>query len=151
MSEYLSTIGNSSIAIAICGRCSLKFAIVDLQPDPNSPGLMVCGTPSRMTGKGTWTGGTGCMDMYDPYRLPPHETEDITLEYPRPDTRLPIPPYISVAPGDPNWPPSQFPDDGLQAAQLPPTGVIPFIPGQPVYPPNALPGEATANGPYSGF
>jgi hypothetical protein len=135
MSLYLDTRGNSNVAIGICGRCSLKFPLVELHPDPNSPGLMVCGTPGHMTGKGTWSGGDGCADMFDPWRLPPRETEDISLEFPRPDTKLPIiPGYTTVAPGDSNWPPSQFPDDGLQSAQLPSTGVIPFIPGQPVIP-----------------
>ena len=57
MSLYLSTEGNASVAIGICGRCSMKFPIVELSPDPNSPGLMVCGTPGRMTGKGSWSGG----------------------------------------------------------------------------------------------
>jgi|HubBroStandDraft_2_1064218.scaffolds.fasta_scaffold662626_2 hypothetical protein len=119
MSVYLETIGNSNVAIGICGRCSLKFPLVDLHPDPNSPGLMVCGTPGRMTGKGTWAGGDGCADMLDPYRMPPRETECITLEYPRPDVPLQT---TSVAPGSAAWPPSSFPDDGLQAAQTPPTG-----------------------------
>ena len=122
MSLYLNTLGNSSVAIGICGRCSLKFPIVELSPDPNSPGLMVCGTPGQMTGRGSWIGGTGCADMLDPYRLPPRETEDITVRMPRPDTRLPSPGYVSVAPGDANWPASSFPDDGLGAAQLPTTG-----------------------------
>jgi hypothetical protein len=131
VSLYLSTEGNSVVAIGICGRCSMKCALVDLHPDPNSPGLMVCGTPGAMTGKGTWVGGSGCADMYDPWRLPPREVECITLEYPRPDVPLQT---VSVAPGDVNWPPSQFPDDGLQSAQKPSTGVIPFIPGQPVFP-----------------
>lgn len=119
MSLYLDTTGNSSVGIAICGRCSQKFPIVELSPDPNSPGLMVCADD---------------LDMIDPYRLPPRETEDITLLYPRPDVRLPLPGYVSVAPGDANWPPSQFPDNGLGAGQKPTTGVIPFIPGQPVIP-----------------
>jgi len=88
MSEYISTNGRSRLAIGICGRCSLKFALDDLSPDPNYPGLMVCGTPGQMTGKGSWSGGSGCSDMYDPYRLPPHETEDITLDMPRPDEPL---------------------------------------------------------------
>lgn len=88
MSEYLNTLGRTRLAIGICGRCSLKFALDDLSPDPNYPGLLVCGTPGAMTGQGTWIGGSGCSDMYDPYRLPPRETEDITLEMPRPDTLL---------------------------------------------------------------
>jgi hypothetical protein len=104
VSLYLDTSGNASVAIGICGRCSLKFAIGELMPDPNSPGLMVCRDD---------------MDDYDPWRLPPREVEDITLEYPRPDDPITT---TTVAPGDANWPPSQFPDDGLQAAQLPSTG-----------------------------
>jgi hypothetical protein len=119
MPVYLNTYGNSNLAIGICARCSMKFALVDLHPDPNYPGLMVCGTPGYMTGKGTWAGGSGCADMYDPYRLPPRETEDITLEYPRPDVKLVT---TSVAPGSAAWPPSSFPDDGLQSAQTPSTG-----------------------------
>lgn len=117
---YLDTRGNTRIAIAICGRCSLKFPIDDLHPDPNSPGLMVCGTPGAMTGKGTWVGGFGCADMYDPYRLPPAEVEDITLEYPRPDLPLIT---TTVAPGTPQWPTNQFPASGGQSgAQLPTNG-----------------------------
>lgn len=73
MSEYLSTWGNNRLAIGICGRCSLKFALDDLEPDVNYPGLLVCREDS---------------DWYDPYRLPPRETEDITLTMPRPDTPL---------------------------------------------------------------
>ncbi len=88
MGEYLSTWGRTRLAIGICGRCSLKFALDDLSPDPNYPGLMVCGTPGAVTGKGRWSGGWGCSDILDPYRLPPHETEDITLDMPRPDTPL---------------------------------------------------------------
>ncbi len=122
MPLYLDTRGNSSVAIGICGRCSVKFPIGELTEDPNAPGLLVCGRPAQMTGKGTWTGGYGCADMLDPYRLPPRETEDITIRMPRPDTKLPLPGYVTVAPGDPNWPPSSFPDDGLQANQLPSTG-----------------------------
>lgn len=130
---YLNTVGRNRLAIGICGRCSLKFALDDLSPDINYPGLMVCGTPGTVNGKGIWSGGNGCSDAIDPYRLPPHEVEDITLDMPRPDTLLPIPPYTSVAPGDPNWPTNTF-LGGDGAAQLPATGVIPFIPGQPVIP-----------------
>lgn len=91
MSAYLDTTGNSSLGIAICGRCSLKFPIGELQPDVNYPGLMVCRDDA---------------DDLDPYRLPARETEDITLEFPRPDDRLKT---ISVAPGDPGWPVNQLP------------------------------------------
>lgn len=104
MSLYIETIGNSVVSIGVCGRCGLKFPSVELEPDPNSPGLMVC---------------VDDKDEYDPWRLPPREVENITLEYPRPDVPLQT---VSVAPGSPAWPPSSFPDDGLQAAQLPATG-----------------------------
>jgi hypothetical protein len=119
MSLYLNTRGNSRLAIGICGRCSRKFPLDELSPDLNAPGLLVCGSPGAMTGKGTWVGGYGCADMLDPYRLPPHEVEMVTLLMPRPDTKLTT---TSVAPGSAAWPVSQFPDDGLQAAQQPSTG-----------------------------
>lgn len=76
MSEYLNTLGRSRLSVGICGRCSLKFALDDLAPDVNYPGLLVCKEDS---------------DDYDPYRLPPRETEDITLEFVRPDLPLLIP------------------------------------------------------------
>lgn len=118
---YLNTRGKSTLAIGICGRCSLKYPLADLHPDPNSPGLMVCGTPGSMTGKGRWAGGYGCADMLDPYRLPPPEVEDITLEYPRPDVDLF--PTTTVAPGTPAWPSKSFPASGGQSgAQLPTNG-----------------------------
>lgn len=88
MSMYINTVGRNRLAIGICGRCSLKFALDDLSPDINYPGLMVCGTPGTVNGKGSWSGGNGCSDALDPYRLPPHEVEDITLDMPRPDTPL---------------------------------------------------------------
>lgn len=66
----------------------MKFALDDLSPDINYPGLMVCGTPGSVNGKNNWSGGSGCSDAIDPYRLPPREVEDITLTMPRPDTPL---------------------------------------------------------------
>ena len=73
MPRFLDTRGNSSLGIAICGRCSRKFPIGELRSDPNYPGLMVCRDD---------------LDLYDPYRLPARGTEDITLTHPRPDTPL---------------------------------------------------------------
>ena len=86
MSYYLDTTGNASLAVAICGRCGLKFPIGDLESDPNSPGLRVCRDDR---------------DDYDPYRLPARETEDITLRYPRPDIPLT---GAAVEPNTPAWP-----------------------------------------------
>ena len=73
MPVYLSTRGRSTVAIAICGRCSRKFPYDELQPDPNYPGLRVCKDD---------------LDEYDPYRLPARQTENISLRFPRPDTPL---------------------------------------------------------------
>ena len=73
MSVFLDTRGRSTMAIAICGRCSRKFPYDDLMPDPNFPGLRVCKDD---------------LDEYDPYRLPARQTENITLRFPRPDTPL---------------------------------------------------------------
>lgn len=47
----------------------------DLQPDPNYPGLYVCQDD---------------LDQLDPYRLPARETENITMEWCRPDISLGI-------------------------------------------------------------
>lgn len=73
MSIYLDTRGLGSLAIAICARCSRKFPIGELRPDPNAPGLFCC--PADV-------------DLYDPYRLPARQTENITLRHPRPDVPI---------------------------------------------------------------
>ena len=73
MAVFLDTTGRSSLGIGICGRCSRKFPINELMPDPNYPGLRVCRVD---------------LDDYDPYRLPARQTENISLRYPRPDTPL---------------------------------------------------------------
>jgi hypothetical protein len=74
MPRFLNTEGNASIAIFICDRCKMKRAIIEAQPDPNSPGLKVC--------------QQNCADQKDPYRLPARKTERITLQYPRPDVSV---------------------------------------------------------------
>jgi hypothetical protein len=87
MPLYLDTRGNSSLAVGICGRCSRKFPIGELVSDPNYPGLRVCRDDA---------------DQFDPYRLPARQTEDISLQYARPDTPLfdtvgpPIPAPVPV-------------------------------------------------------
>lgn len=72
-SIYLDTTGNPTLGIAICGRCSFKFPLHMLQPDPNVPGLMVCEADR---------------DVYDPYRLPARQADKINLPFVRPDTPL---------------------------------------------------------------
>ena len=70
MPLFLDTRGRSKIAIGICGRCGLKFPYDELISDPNYPGVYVCQDD---------------LDQLDPYRLPARESEDISLEHPRPD------------------------------------------------------------------
>lgn len=73
MPIFLDTRGKSKWAIGICARCSEKMPYSDLIEDGNTPGLFVC---SR-----DW-------DPLDPWRLPPRETEDITLDHARPDVAI---------------------------------------------------------------
>lgn len=73
MSRWLDTRGKSTLGIGICDRHKGKMSLDDLYPDPNSPGLRVC---------------KDCLDVLDPWRLPPRETEDITLPFYRPDEAL---------------------------------------------------------------
>jgi hypothetical protein len=84
MPIYLDTRGKSSLGIAICARCGIKHSRDDLREDPNYPGLMVCDEDR---------------DQLDPYRLPARETENITMEWTRPDLALsPGPQEVIVKP-----------------------------------------------------
>jgi len=74
MPIFLDTEGLTSLAIAVCDRCKMKKAYVDLRPDGNSPGLRVC--------------GDGCWDTLDPYRLAARKTERINLRFARPDVSV---------------------------------------------------------------
>ena len=76
MPVFLDTEGLTSIAIAVCDRCKMKRALVDLGPDTNFPGLRVC--------------NQGCRDNLDPYRLPARKTERINLRFPRPDVSVAV-------------------------------------------------------------
>jgi len=73
MSVYIDTTGNSVLSVALCDRCSRKFAYVDLMPDPNFPGMRVCKAD---------------LDNFDPWRLPARQTESIALRFPRPDVSV---------------------------------------------------------------
>lgn len=67
---FIDPTGESTFGIAICARCSRKFRLAELSPDPNYPNLMVCREDS---------------DQYDPYRLAPRKEDQITLPFTRPD------------------------------------------------------------------
>lgn len=77
MPKFLDTRGNTNLGIGICDRCRRKFPINELQPDRNTPGLLVCAADN---------------DEFDPWRLPARPTEDITLPHYRPDAPLGVTP-----------------------------------------------------------
>jgi hypothetical protein len=90
MPVYLDTRGNSVLSVAICDRCSRKFAYTELMPDPNFPGMRVCKVD---------------LDKYDPWRLPARQTENIALRFPRPDISVatgPVSGQQVVTEGNPN-------------------------------------------------
>jgi hypothetical protein len=70
MSRFIDPTGEPTYGIGICGRCSRKFKLAELQSDPNYPGLMVCKADT---------------DEYDPYRLAPRGPDKIVLPFNRPD------------------------------------------------------------------
>ena len=72
MSLYLPVRTKGTASIAICARCNMKMYYDDLTTDPNN-GLKVC---------------KDCRDLYDPWRLSARKTENISLNYPRPDQEL---------------------------------------------------------------
>lgn len=72
MSLYLPVRTKGSAAIATCTRCGFKKHYDDLQRDPNN-GNYYC---------------RECVDLYDPWRLPARNAEDISLQHPRPDEDL---------------------------------------------------------------
>ena len=76
MPLYLDTSGDASLGIAICARCSVKDPRSRLVSDPNSPGLKVC--------------TDGCLDQFDPYRLPARQPDRIAMEWTRPDTSVAV-------------------------------------------------------------
>lgn len=76
MPIFMDTTGLTSLAIAVCDRCKMKRAYVDLRPDGNFPGLRVC--------------GEGCWDTLDPYRLAARKTERINLRFARPDVSVAV-------------------------------------------------------------
>ena len=77
-----------NVAIAICPRCRQKRQYLDLRQDPNDK---------------NWYCRFGCIDIFDPWRLPPRRTEDISLQHPRPDPMnwsTMVPPTLTIATGD---------------------------------------------------
>lgn len=83
MAIFLDPRGHTTFGIAICDRCKFKRYADELKRDPNYPGLRVC--------------VYGCVDQFDPWRLPARQTENITLPFVRPDVPISDPsPPLSV-------------------------------------------------------
>lgn len=71
MSRYwLNPRGRSTYGLALCARCSRKFFLDELKPDPNFSGLLVCDKDR---------------DVLDPWRLPAPAGEQISLPMVRPE------------------------------------------------------------------
>jgi hypothetical protein len=87
MPVYLDTRGNTVLSVAVCDRCSRKFAYTELMPDPNFPGMRVCKDD---------------LDKFDPWRLPARQTENIALRFPRPDVSVAVTPNMLNTQGNPN-------------------------------------------------
>lgn len=83
MPIYLDTRTRANLAIAVCARCAFKFPQEMLFKDGNIPSLRVC---------------RQCWDPINPYRLPPHPTDNLALEWTRPNPVL----VMENAPYDPN-------------------------------------------------
>lgn len=73
MPLFLDTRGQPTLGIGLCARCSRKFPLAKLSPDPNYPAMMVCAEDR---------------DNYDPYREAPRQPDNITLPFTRPDDIL---------------------------------------------------------------
>ena len=73
MSRFIDPTGEPTYGIGICGRCSRKFKLAELHPDPNFPALMVCDADT---------------DDYDPYRLAAKPEDQVVLPFVRPDTPI---------------------------------------------------------------
>lgn len=73
MGRFLDTRGEQVLSPYICDRCRMIKAFSEMQEDEDRQGLWVC---------------KGCSDQLDPWKLPPRESEDVTIPHPRPDTEL---------------------------------------------------------------
>jgi hypothetical protein len=73
MPRFIDPSGEPTYGLGICARCSRKFRLADLNPDPNYPALMVCDEDT---------------DDYDPYRLAAKPEDQVVLPFVRPDSPL---------------------------------------------------------------
>ena len=81
MSRFLDTRGEQVLSPYICDRCKMIKRFSEMVEDEDKQGLWVC---------------RDCSDQIDPWKLPPRESEDVTIPHPRPDSfeGSPTPPLI---------------------------------------------------------
>ncbi len=77
--------GKSNIANAICDLCRLRGANADMIEDHDRPGLFV---------------HPECADTKDPWKLPPRQTENISLKRVRKDPSTAFYPTDVIVPDD---------------------------------------------------
>lgn len=71
MSKFLNTRGQPVLSPYICDRCKLRGTFSEMMNDPDKQGLWV---------------HKDCADELDPWKLPPRQSEDVTVPNPRPDS-----------------------------------------------------------------
>lgn len=71
MSRFLDTRGQQVLSPYICDRCKLVGKFSDMTRDGDIDGLWV---------------HKDCSDERDPWKLPPRQSEDISVPNPRPDS-----------------------------------------------------------------
>jgi hypothetical protein len=129
MPVFLDTRGRATLGIGLCDRCKRKMSLLELYPDPNTPGLKVCKED---------------LDVYDPWRLPARMPENISLMFVRPEDPIVIPTSFPVVPL-PAQPPA-YPVNNPPAITIPPTPPPAAPPAGPAPPPQYPP--AVVNGSF---
>lgn len=71
MGKFLNTRGQPVLSPYICARCSIRGAFNEMVEDGDKPGLWV---------------HRDCSDQLDPWKLPPRQSEDVTVPHPRRDS-----------------------------------------------------------------
>lgn len=72
MGKFLDTRGESVLSPYICDRCHLRGKFSEMRSDDDNPALWV---------------HRECSDQLDPWKLPPRQSEDVSIPHPRPDAK----------------------------------------------------------------
>lgn len=74
MSKFLDTRGEAVLSPYRCDRCGIRGKFSEMTQDGDKQGL--------------WVHIDGCSDKLDPWKLPPRQSEDVSIPHPRPDVTL---------------------------------------------------------------